>query len=76
MKNLFFLFLSVIGCFSCNKNDSNAYIDLSPGVDWIEIKSSSHTIPLNGSGMAFLSARNNLGDDITESTTFYVNSNS
>jgi len=74
MKNLFFLSLSLIWCLSCNKKESNEYHDLSPGVDSIEIKSSSYTIPLNGSGIAFLSAFNNLGDDITGSTTFYVNS--
>ena len=64
------LFASFILC--CKKDEIHEPIDLSPGVDWVQVKSTSYTIPFNGSSAAFLSAFSSSGDQVTWHAEFYV----
>lgn len=73
MKYPFILLLISLWLISCNKDEPNTPTDLSPGVNWIKVESSSYTIPFNGTGIATLTAISSSGDQLYDHTAFYVN---
>ncbi|HZV44485.1 MAG TPA: Omp28-related outer membrane protein [Saprospiraceae bacterium] len=73
MKNLIPLILITLCFLSCTKYEDDSPVDLTPGIWFIKVKSSSYAIPFNGLGAAELFAYSSSGDNITASTTFFVN---
>jgi|GEM_PF-4199683 len=73
MRQTFPLVLLLFSFLSCSVDEYSAPEDTTHGIYSIRVKSSSYVVPLNGIGIAELSAFTKAGDDVTAGSTFFLN---